>query len=162
MDAAAEKHYGLGERDVEPDVSGDRALLQKGSRFLQVASDRIAAARRGDLGPDGKPIKTLSGILHPLTGSPGRHVDEFRKSGAGRAVLRWLSEGFKFRFTDKPPPIALGGQENDGNHPGASDPRYAKWLYGVWAELLLFGVISEVAFRPFIVCPLGIVPKQEM
>ena len=156
-----ERLYGLGDRDAVPDLSGDRALVQEGSRFLQTAAERIAAARRGDVGPDGKPVVTRSGLLFAVTGSPARHVAEFRNSGAGRAVLRWLSEGFKFEFNDKPPPIALGGLDDDGNHPGASDPCYARWLYEVWAELILFGVVSESAFRPFIVCPLGIVPKAD-
>ena len=47
----------------------------------------------------------------------------------------------------------------DGNHPGCSDPRYAWWLYDSGAELVLFGVVSESATRPFICNALGVVPK---
>ena len=96
-----------------------------------------------------------------VTGSPACHVAEFHCSGAGHAVLLWLSEGFKFEFNDKPPPIALGGLDDDGNHPGSTDPCYACWLYEVWAKLILFGVVLESAFWPYIVCPLGIMPKED-
>ena len=146
---SGEINAGWGARNATPDIQGKRALLSDAHPAMKEAAERIQTGR------------SFCKLDRPVTGGPNVCKHEYKRSGAPPHVLKSLDKGYEFEFTRIVPPIGCGGGGSDGNHKGCDDPRFQSWLYGVFAEFLLLGIVSERSTKAYVTCPLNVIPKAD-
>jgi hypothetical protein len=129
-------HDFVDDRRLRPFLLDDVALVRRTRR-------RLAAA-------------PLGGLDREVTGAPRRCWAAYLADGCSeKQQKRLLENGVVIDFSSPPQPYACGG-----NNPGASDPAYTPWLYGMLEESLVLRILVEQERRPLIVLPINVVKKS--
>ena len=89
-------------------------------------------------------------------GAPRRCRQKYFADGCSDIQRQRLeADGFVIDFETMPKPYAC-----KRNNPGASDPDYTPWLYGMIEESLLLTILVELDHRPFVRLPINVVTKS--
>ena len=145
--ASSEWAAGLGARPGgDHDILGDRAarpFLVDDAELMKRVRRRLAA-------------NPLGGLDRVVTGAPRLCRQKYFADGCSDIQRRRLeADGFVIDFETMPEPYAC-----KRNNPGASDPDYTPWLYGMIEESLVLTILVELDHRPFVRLPINVVTKS--